>query len=460
MKKNVKNIIALVLVLLVIGIFVGAIFLSSDPDRAKKPEGDTPPIVDPDDPDHDYKWEMKTGDSEYHWYEAECTDHKGLIKSGSKEAHEFIADKDDEKNERCKVCGYKRPIPTKQEDLNISFGDDGASVGKPDEDKKSIPDLVIPGTVVNPEGEEIPVVEIEDEAYKDNQSLSTLVILNGVKIIGKEAFKGCPQLKEITIPKTVEYIDPEAFKNCESLEKIHIDKENSVYRELGYCVIRIEDKCLILGCKGSTIPNANFNAVTSISEYAFCGSGIETLTIPDNITSIGAYAFRECKYLRSISLPNNTANTTVREYTFYECSALTTVTFGNAITHIGNSAFAGCKVLDNIVLPSSVQTIADRAFNGCEKLKTITLNDGLTGIGKYAFSGCTGLESITLPKTVMGIGSSAFEGCTKLTSIIYAGTAEQWENVTTSNNWKPEGVDVTFETQPETSDGTDEDNQN
>ena len=447
MKK--KNILALVLVFLVIGIFIGIILLSSDPSRVQKPVNPGPGADDPEDPedpkdpDHNYKWELKTGDSEYHWYEATCDDHKGLVKSGSKEAHKFTVDKEDEKNERCTTCGYKRPIPTKQDDLNVSFGDDGASIDGLADETEHIPDLVIPGTVTDPAtGEEVTVVEVNKEAFRRDQSLTTLVILDGVKTIGAEAFSDCPKLKEITIPKTVEYIDSQAFKNCKSLEKIHVDSANPVYRELGYCLIRIEDKCIILGCKGSTIPNANFNAVTSIGNYAFFGSGIETLTIPDNITSIGREAFRECKSLKSITLPQNI--TRLEDYTFYECSTLTKINLPDGITSIEQSAFAGCSSLDNLALPSNLKTIGDSAFSGCEKLKTITLNVGLTGIGKSAFSGCTSLVSITLPKTIVGIGSSAFDKCTNLTTIIFAGTEDEWQKVTKRDGWKPEEVEVTF----------------
>lgn len=444
-----KNIIAIALVLLVIGLFIGIILLSSDPSRAPS---SNPNIPTP--PGHKHKWQSTYNSTEHWWYCHDLEAHaEDAIKDKGK--HKFAVDANDASKEKCSTCGYSRRIPTKQDDLNVSFGEDGnASIGGA-ETEQPVNDLVIPGTVTNPEtGEEVDVVEITDEAFRDNNNLSTLVILEGVKRIGEYAFYGCSELKEIQLPASVEYIDPQAFSNCKNLERIIVDEGNPVYRSYTNCIILIEEQRIILGCKTSKIPTAKESGkflATSIGEYAFCGSGVATIVIPDNIEAIAERAFQNCASLTEFTFSANV--TQISGYTFSGCTALKTVTFSDGITQIGQNAFAGCTSLNNVSLPANLTTIYDSAFNGCTSLKNITLNDGLTGIGDLAFRGCVRLESITLPSSILGIGTGAFEGCDALTEIVYKGTEDEWEKVTKRSGWNPKDVEVKFTTAtPDTGD--------
>jgi len=69
--------------------------------------------------------------------------------------------------------------------------------------------------------------------------------------------------------------------------------------------------------------------------------------IPDSVTSIGAYAFSECRGLKSITIPNS-------------------------VTSIGSHAFWNCRGLKSITIPDSVTSIGDEAFWGCTWLKSVT----------------------------------------------------------------------------------------
>ena len=88
------------------------------------------------------------------------------------------------------------------------------------------------------------------------------------------------------------------------------------------------------------------------------------------------------------------------------------------MTSIGGYAFRDCRSFTSITIPDSVTSIGDDAFYDCTKLTSITIPDSVTSIEGYVFFGCTSLTSITIPDSVTSIGYSAFEGCTSLTRVI------------------------------------------
>ncbi|MCH5148460.1 MAG: leucine-rich repeat domain-containing protein [Clostridiales bacterium] len=441
--------VPLISALIIAGIVIGSVMScapkSGGPNTPVEPGPDDPvddpPIVDPP---HQHKW-VWTYTTTEHWQY--CADD---FLTQNRDSHEYRNSEDTV----CKVCGYVRKLPTKQENMDIEFDEDGnAKIGGA---KETIEDLVIPGTVKTPDGKEVDVVEISEEAFRHNNNLNTLTILDGVKKICKDAFSNCSNLKEIYIPKTVTDIDPQAFQTCQSLTTIIIDTQNTVYMSISNCIIKIEDRCLIIGCNGSTIPTRKSGSdyiVTSIGDGAFYGSGIKEIAIPSNITEIGSHAFHDCKSLTKFTYLAGV--TQIRESTFSNCTSLTTVIFNDGITEIGANAFDGCTSLDNLTLPATLTIIKDYVFRGCSSLNNITLNEGLVTIAGSAFRDCTGLESITLPSTIRAIGLGAFSGCTHLTEIVYAGTEDEWQaNVVTGNDWKPNNVEVSF-TEPDEEDNHD-----
>lgn len=445
MKKNLKNWLALGLILLTIGAFILVIALSSDFSQSNTPPTPVDP-VDPKPPAHTHKWQY-THDDEYHWQYTTCTEHDRIETTHVK--HDY--DNDDDATCNDSTCGYVRTIPTKPEKLDVTVNDGEASIGKVDD---SIADVVIPSTVPDGQGGSVPVTSIGDEAFKGNLTLTTIKILDGVKKIGKDAFAGCASLKRIEIPKTVTEIDPAAFSGCQSLERIIVDGENSVYMSYTDCLIRKADKTIILGCKSSKIPTDAADAV-AIGAGAFQGSFITEIAIPQNITSIGADAFSGCAELVSFSCAESV--TELPANIFKDCLKLETVTLHDKITRIGEGAFSGCASLKKFDVPAGVENIYSLTFSGCIALTEVTFPQGFRNIGNSAFSGCSSLTAVTLPSSLEGIGLSAFKDCVKLTQIIYKGTEAEWENVQKQgNNWKPEETEIVFspETEPTEPDTT------
>ena len=189
---------------------------------------------------------------------------------------------------------------------------------------------------------------------------------------------------------------------------------------------------------------------TALVQYAI-GKEDTSFEIPNNVISIGDYAFYKCSTLTSITIPDSV--TSIGEDAFSDCSSLTSVTLGNSVTSIGDGAFHCCYGLTSITvdeknsyyktidgnlytkdgttliqyatgkedtsfeIPDSVTSIGDYAFRGCSNLTSITIPDSVTSIGDYAFRGCSNLTSITIPDSVTSIGSEAFYKCSTLTSI-------------------------------------------
>ena len=442
MKK--KDIFFWTFVGLIIAFLIFAVIFTPIQACNKKSDGPNTPVepgpVDP--PEHKHEsWIWQTTPAE-HWQYASC--HPTV--TTPREPHVYDGDED----KICNICEYERKLPTKQDKIEVEIGEDGnASIGGLKD--STVTDLVISGTVTDSNGKEVDVVEISEGAFEANNGLKTVTILDGVKIIGKNAFLNCSELESVWLPQTVEYIDPEAFRNCKSLKSIIIDVNNPVYMGVYNCIIRIEDKCLIIGCNGSEIPtrtNSSGYIVTSIGDGAFYGSGIKEIIIPGNIEKIGAHAFQNCTSLTKFTCLDGVNK--ISEHTFNNCTSLISVTLSDNITQIEANAFYGCTKLESITLPKNLTIIREYAFRGCTSLKDVTLNEGLITIAGSAFRDCTSLQSITLPSSIRAIDNAAFGGCTRLTEIIYAGTQEAWnENVRTSSGWKPEGVEVTFKSPAE-----------
>ena len=308
--------------------------------------------------------------------------------------------------------------------------------------------------------------KINSRAF-DYTGLETLVLPEGVTFLGENAF-GHAKLKSVSLPSTVakmtgtnEKSDANPFAYCENLEEIYVAEGNKAYKSDGNCVMRREDNTLVVGCKKSKIPSYTEH----IGCCAFQGVALESVALPEGVTSIEDYAFAHNDRLKEITLPQSL--TSIGKAVFFWCAALESIALPDGVTSVGDKAFSSCISLkelalgaellnagygltefcvalekitvsennesfsgegncltrkaDNTVIagcasskiPAGTEQIGEYAFCGQTQLGAIDFPDGLKNIEIYAFS-CTGLKELKLPRGLQRIGVSAFANCIEL----------------------------------------------
>jgi len=283
------------------------------------------------------------------------------------------------------------------------------------------------------------------EGYTGDIIIPSSVNFNGeysVTRIANNAFSNCPELTSVTIPNTVTSIGGNVFEGCSSLNSIVIEEGNPNYdsRENCNAIIGTASNKLLYGCNGTIIPSS----VTSIGNSAFLGSGITSITIPDEVTSIESNAFEKCKALSYIYIGKSVES--IGYYVFSECDNLKTVEInsnaivsknyninesnvgslfggafnieeliiGDEVTSIGDCAFIDSRIT-SVKMSDNVTTIGNSAFR-LSRLSSVKLSNNLTDIGEWAFYGCR-LSTITIPESVKCINLFAFQNCDYLTKV-------------------------------------------
>ena len=171
----------------------------------------------------------------------------------------------------------------------------------------------------------------------------------------------------------------------------------------------------------TSLVDIDLSGITNTTGVNFKGkNNLVKILLPENLTSIGDWAFDCCLSLTSITIPNSV--TSIESYAFFYCSSLTSITIPNSVTSIGCGAFMYCSSLISITIPNSVTSIGNDAFIDCSSLTSITIPNSVTSIGDNAFSSCSSLTSITIPNSVTSIGDHAFYNCSSLTSITIEAT--------------------------------------
>ena len=147
----------------------------------------------------------------------------------------------------------------------------------------------------------------------------------------------------------------------------------------------------------------------------FAYKTVKKVTIQNGVTSIGNFAFYECRNLASVEMADSVSD--IGESSFSFCSGLTSVTIPSSVVSIGEWAFSNSG-LTNLTLPSGLDNVGRGVFSGCSSLTSVTIPDTVTSIGASAFGGCNSLASVIIPDAVTSIGASAFTDCSSLTSVI------------------------------------------
>jgi hypothetical protein len=138
------------------------------------------------------------------------------------------------------------------------------------------------------------------------------------------------------------------------------------------------------------------------------------LTIPEGVTTIGAWAFNGASQLTKVILPSTL--TTIGEAAF-RSTGITSITLGANITTLGNFAFNGSllKTADLSAMP--ITSLGQGMFMDCRSLVTLKLPTGLTSIGFQAIRLCTVLANLQNISNVTYVGPGGFQHCNAITSL-------------------------------------------
>jgi fibronectin type 3 domain-containing protein len=259
--------------------------------------------------------------------------------------------------------------------------------------------------------------------------VTSVIIPNSVTTIGNYAFYLCTALTSVTIPGSVISIGDGAFHQCTALTAIEVNASNANYASADGVFYNKALATLITYPGGKAGAFAIPESVTTIKNYAFFACiALTSVTIPGSVTSIGDGTFRNCKDLASVTIPGSI--TSIGEYAFGYCLSLPSITIPGSVISIANWAFTDCSSLTSITIPGSITNFGYYAFYQCTALTSVTLLNGVTTIPEGTFYQCTALTSVTIPGSVTSIGEYAFAYCNSLTKMLFKGNAP-----TLGNGW-------------------------
>lgn len=171
------------------------------------------------------------------------------------------------------------------------------------------------------------------------EKLKRIVLPLQTTKIEADAFRNCSSLHTIEVPTLVESIETSA--GCTALTEINVQAGNSHYSSKDGVLLSGDGKNILwfpMGKEGEyTLPST----VTTVGDYAFRNCRIETFHFADGLTSIGKYAFYNSS-VKEVSLPSTVKQ--IPTGLFQKCADLTTVHLGKNTEMLGDYVFDGCPI--------------------------------------------------------------------------------------------------------------------
>lgn len=287
-------------------------------------------------------------------------------------------------------------------------------------------------------------------AFMDCLKLADDGFLEGVEQIEANAFSGCAFI-ELTLPSSIQYVAGEAFHGCDSLKSLHIEatfcqiqpyafsgssaleritaaEGIQNYIAKGNCLIEVNSRSVILGCKTSEIPSDVGPLAIGLGAFAY-NTQLTSITIPDNVQSIGDSAFSHCYSLKSVAFAYGLLS--LGSDVFENCTKLEAILLPITVNTLGTAVFNGCYSLKTCVLGSASE-IPDSTFLNCSSLQALEMGE-ITRIGERAFYNCTSLQTLYLPRSLRELDMSVLISCASLGVLYYNGTATDWESISFAN---------------------------
>ncbi len=263
-----------------------------------------------------------------------------------------------------------------------------------------------------------------------------LQLPEGIIFIDEGAFS-YTEMGSLKMPTTLQFIAETAF-NDNKLAGMTVLADNPYFAHLAstqsnvtYTLLTNKEKTKIIAAPGAKPTQFSAGGTTYLT----------SITIPDQITEIGDYAFYGNPTLKTVNF--HAGITRIGMGAFYG-TQLTKVNIPNPECVIGNSCFSNSQV-GSVTLPQGMKKLGRHVFFYCPNLTSLTLPEGMEEIGLMCFASCS-LTSVNLPSTMVKldscalqdnpfssinlknvkfVGRQAFSQCTNLTTVTSNGMLEE-----------------------------------
>jgi len=292
---------------------------------------------------------------------------------------------------------------------------------------------------------------IGDNAFSSSQ-LQSVVLPESCKTLGVSIFAGCSQLVTAQLPNTLNLIPRSLFDQCVNLTSVNLPEALQTIEDASFRSTALEEVAIPLSV--TSIGNAVFqyctslkkvslpNSITTVPMEAFNGCrSLCEVSLPSLLKEIGNYAFSECQSLESIALPSSLER--INDNAFYR-TGLKSISVPDNVSHVGANVFTESKITEPVfnesifiympregfeeyAIPESITVVNATSFEGCSTISKISMSNVRT-IGDRAFAN-SGLTSLELPNSVMSIGINAFYGCSNLNGKVDFKQQYQFERI-------------------------------
>lgn len=246
---------------------------------------------------------------------------------------------------------------------NIEIPDSVTSIGNSCFAGTALTEITVPASVTDMSGYSI---------FASCHSLESVTILGNVTEIGNTMFKDCENLTEVNLPASVEIIREGAFENCVAFTEIELPVSlhtlEAAFAGSSLAAYEVAEGNTTFTAVDGVLFSADLKAIIS---YPANKTSV-TFTVPKEVTNIADSTFAGIASLRQVFFEDGgSEELVIGEYAFAECSGLQTVDLPERLTSIGYRAFYDCYNLMYIELPSTLEEIGDDAFYYCEKLAEV-----------------------------------------------------------------------------------------
>ena len=231
------------------------------------------------------------------------------------------------------------------------------------------------------------------DAFKE--SVTTVLIGQGVTEIGEELFAGFISLEAVYFGTNLQTIGDGAFRGCERLKAIDLGQVITVGNEAFADCVRLE--------------KIEATHVETIGSRTFASASVTEVTLPATLRSIGNGAFENCLYLRDIYVDRDNETFVGIDGVLYYYNK---ETFRAAVALFPMGRDGSYEIPASIAKDCKDYTVSGIdafAFYGCAFLTEVYLSENIQYIGDSALKGCVNLREINIPIAVQSIKKGALD---------------------------------------------------